>query len=84
MVVRGPGQEEKIRQTPRMEGGEAHGVERERNRAKRRRRGPRPTGGSVVCRWRVLPTDSLNYKQTLVIEHPSRIPIVFSSLQFFL
>jgi hypothetical protein len=53
MVVRDPGQEEKIRQTPRLEGGEARGVERERNGAKRRRRGPRPTGGSVVCRWRV-------------------------------
>jgi len=53
MVVRDPGQEEKIRQTPRPEGGEARGVERERNGAKRRRRGPRPTGGSVVCRLRV-------------------------------
>jgi len=35
MVVRDPGQEEEIRQTLRAEGGEARGVERERNGAKR-------------------------------------------------
>lgn len=35
MVVRGPRQEEGIRQTPRGEGGEGRGVERERNGVKR-------------------------------------------------
>ena len=65
MVVRGPGQEEKTRQTPRLEGGEARGVKRERNGAKRCRRGPRPTGGSVVCRWRILPMDSPRAQSSL-------------------
>ncbi len=46
MVVRGPGQEEKIRQTPRAEGGEGA-----RSAAPEAR--PSLTGGSVVCRWGV-------------------------------
>jgi len=46
MVVRGPGQEEKIRQTPRAKGGEGA-----RSAAPEAR--PSLTGGSVVCRWRV-------------------------------
>ncbi len=46
MVVRGPGQEEKIRQTSRPEGGEGA-----RSAAPEAR--PSLTGGSVVCRLRV-------------------------------
>jgi len=47
MVVRVPGQEEKIRQTPRLEGGEGA-----RSAAPEAR--PSLTGGSVVCRWMAL------------------------------
>ena len=63
MVVRGPGQEEEIRQTPRAEGGEGA-----RSAAPEAR--PSLTGGSVVCRWRVQTRGfSLSYKLALVIEH---------------
>ena len=47
MVVRGPGQEEKIRQTPRAEGGEGA-----RSAAPEAR--PSLTGGREVCRWMAL------------------------------
>ena len=70
MVVREPEQEEKTRQTPRLEGGEARGVERERNGAKRPE--ARASADGRECG---LPVEGPNprlyhrYKFTLVIEH---------------
>ena len=77
MVVRDPRIGRQIRQPPRTKGGEARGVERERNGVKRRWRGPQPTGASVVCRLMVQTNGfSLGYKFTLVIKRLRTIQIV--------